>query len=83
MIITVVLAIILYPISGVFFVIGRIGYVLGQLADYIFTKTNFIIKKLWADIKHTRVVRDDAIEEAESVTVASDGTEVVDGGNVE
>lgn len=57
-IITVVLAIVLYPISAIFYVVGKIGYVLGKLADFIFSRTNSAIRKLWADIKNTKIVRD-------------------------
>lgn len=60
-VITLALAIILYPISAVFFIVAKVGYVLGILADFIFTHTNSGIKKLWSDIKHTRVIRDEPI----------------------
>lgn len=57
-IITIILAILLYPISAVFFVIGKIGSILGLLADFIFSHTNSAIKNLWEDIRHTKVIRD-------------------------
>lgn len=67
-VITIFLAVFLYPISAFFYVIGKIGYVLGILADYIFEHTNSGIKKLWEDIRKTRVVRYDENTESEITT---------------
>ncbi len=77
-IITIILAIMLYPISAIFFIIGKIGYVLGRLANFIFSHTNSGIKKLWSDIKHTKIVRDDEITEPESTVIKEDSTLVDD-----
>lgn len=68
-ILTIVLAIILYPISALFFIIGKIGYVLGNLADFIFNHTNSGIKKLWSDVMHTRMVRDDVVIDPETTVI--------------
>ncbi|MBE5872299.1 MAG: hypothetical protein E7294_13765 [Lachnospiraceae bacterium] len=59
-IITILLAIGLYPIAAFFWFIGIIGKMVGSLADFIFAHTNAGIKKLWEDIRHTKVVRDDS-----------------------
>lgn len=65
-VITVVLATILYPISAIFFIIGKVGHVLGKLADYIFSHANSTIAKLWSDIKHTKVVRENDTMDAKA-----------------
>lgn len=44
--ITVALALILYPIAAVFWILGFIGQIGGKL----FVWTNALIKKLWDDI---------------------------------
>lgn len=64
-IITLVLAIILYPISTVFFLVGSVGKVIYKLGDFIFKRTNKGIKKLWSDIKHTKIVRDNTPNKAD------------------
>ena len=65
-IITIVLAILLYPISTVFFLVGSVGKVIYKLGDFIFKRTNKGIRKLWSDIKHTKIVHDDIPDEAEA-----------------
>lgn len=47
LILTVVIAIFLYPISGFFWVLG----LLGKISDKLFAFTNKAIKSLWADLK--------------------------------
>lgn len=46
-ILTLTLAIILYPISGLFWVLG----LLGKISDNMFSFTNRVIKSLWRDIR--------------------------------
>ncbi len=46
-ILTLALAIVLYPISGIFWVLG----LLGKAADNLFAFTNGKIKSLWKDIR--------------------------------
>lgn len=57
-ILTTVLAVILYPIASLFWVIGKIGYYIGIISKFIFFHTNSTIKKLWDDIRKTRIVKD-------------------------
>lgn len=45
-ILTVILACILYPISGIFWVMAMIG----KVGSYLFEWTNETIKKLWTDV---------------------------------
>ena len=47
-ILTLALAVLLYPISAVFWILG----LLGKIADRLFTFTNRVIKSLWSDIKN-------------------------------
>lgn len=51
-IITAVLACVLYPIAAVFWFIG----LLGKLGEMMFGATNHIIKKMWADITSKKIV---------------------------
>lgn len=46
-IITVVLACVLYPIAAIFYVVG----LLGRAGDTLFKWTNMVIKGLWIDLK--------------------------------
>lgn len=46
-ILTIALAVLLYPISGFFWILG----LLGRISDSIFSFTNRVIKSLWRDIK--------------------------------
>lgn len=62
-ILTVILAIFLYPISMIFFLVGYFGKMTYKLGDFIFNHTNKGIKKLWSDIKHTKIVHDDVSDE--------------------
>lgn len=49
---TAVLACILYPIAGVFWLVG----LLGKLSEQMFRFSNNAIKKLWADISNKRII---------------------------
>lgn len=49
---TAVLACILYPIAGVFWLIG----LLGKLGEKLFEFSNHAIKSLWADISNKKIV---------------------------
>lgn len=51
-IITAVLACVLYPIAAVFWFIC----LLGKLGEMMFGATNHIIKKMWADITSKKIV---------------------------
>lgn len=62
-ILTIILAIILYPISTVFFLVGSVGKAIYKLGDFIFKHTNKGIRKLWSDIKHTKIVHDGTPDE--------------------
>ena len=48
MIITLGLAIFLYPIAGIFWVFG----LLGRISDILFAFTTNLIKNLWKDIEN-------------------------------
>lgn len=48
-VLTLALAIGLYPISGLFWVLG----LLGKISDNLFAFTNRVIKSLWKDIKNS------------------------------
>ena len=48
-ILTLALAIFLYPISGFFWVLG----LLGKISDNLFAFTNRVIKSLWKDIRNS------------------------------
>ena len=50
--ITVILACVLYPIAAFFWILG----IIGKLSDNIFSFTNSVIKKLWSDIKEEGAV---------------------------
>lgn len=47
-ILTIILAILLYPISAFFWVLG----LLGRISDKLFVFTNRAIKSLWRDIRN-------------------------------
>ncbi|MGN1339970.1 MAG: hypothetical protein ACI4WS_06725 [Oscillospiraceae bacterium] len=51
-ILTAVLACILYPVAGVFWLVG----LLGKVSEKMFQFSNNAIKKLWADISNKRIV---------------------------
>ena len=51
-VITAILACILYPIAGVFWLIG----LLGKLGEKLFEFSNHAIKSLWADISNKKIV---------------------------
>lgn len=57
-IITLVIGVLMYPIASVFWIVGVVGKMISGIADFIFRNTNSGIKKLWADIRHTKVVRE-------------------------
>ena len=50
-ILTVMLVCILYPIAGLFWVVGRLGKIIGIISDWIFNHANMMIKHLWADLR--------------------------------
>ena len=50
-ILTVLLVCILYPIAGIFWIIGKIGDVVGVISDWIFTHANSAIKQLWSELR--------------------------------
>ncbi len=58
-VITAILAVVLYPIASLFWVIGKVGNYIGIISKFIFSHTNGGIKKLWDDIKRTRIVKDE------------------------
>ena len=51
-IITALLVCLLYPIAVVFWFLGRIGYVVGLVSNWIFTHTNNIIGRLWSELRN-------------------------------
>ena len=51
-ILTALLVCILYPIAAVFWLLGKIGYFVGLVSTWIFTHTNNVIKRLWAELKN-------------------------------
>lgn len=51
-ILTGLLACVLYPISGLFWLIG----LLGKIGENLFSFTNKMIKNLWADISSKRII---------------------------
>ncbi len=65
-VLTIVLAIVLYPISAIFYIVGFFGKLVGSLGDFIFKHANRGIKKLWSDIRHTKVVRDNSVDNRDS-----------------
>lgn len=48
--ITLVLACILYPIAALFWILGIIGEFVGNISKKMFGFTNHVIKHLWSDI---------------------------------
>ena len=51
-ILTVLLAMILYPIAAIFWFIGIVGDVVGVISKWIFTHANRMIQYLWADLRN-------------------------------
>lgn len=51
-ILTVLLAMILYPIAAIFWLIGIIGDVVGVVSKWIFVHANRMIHYLWADLRN-------------------------------
>lgn len=58
-IISVIIAVVLYPISFVFWIVGKIGSAVGYIADGLFHISNSMIRKLWKDINNTTIVKND------------------------
>ncbi len=53
LIITTCLAIVLYPISAVFWLLGQCG----KASDVLFSFTTRVIRSLWKDVLETRIKR--------------------------
>lgn len=52
-ILTVLLACFLYPIAGLFWVVGKVGEIVGIIGNWIFTHANMAVKRLWADLRNS------------------------------
>lgn len=52
-ILTFLMVIILYPVAGFFWLIGKVGKAIGLVSDWIFEHANVAIKRLWSDLKST------------------------------
>lgn len=52
-ILTFLMVIILYPVAGFFWIIGKIGKVVDLVSNWIFEHANAAIKRLWSDLKST------------------------------
>lgn len=50
-ILTILLALALYPIAIIFWAISRIGDAVGFFSKWVFTLANRAIKYLWSDLK--------------------------------
>lgn len=50
-ILTMLLVCILYPVAGLFWLIGKIGKIVGIVSDWIFNHANTAVKYLWADLR--------------------------------
>lgn len=51
-ILTALLVCILYPIAAVFWFLGRIGYIVGLVSNWIFSHANAAIQQLWAELRN-------------------------------
>mgnify|MGYP006968292005 CR=1 FL=1 len=51
-ILTVLLACMLYPIACLFWVIARVGKIVGIISEWIFSHANKAVKYLWADLRN-------------------------------
>lgn len=77
-ILTAALAIVLYPIAAIFWIMG----IFGRLAEWMFSFTQKVISSLWKDLRNasttsttTTEPKQHVIEQAPSVWVCSCGTE--------
>ncbi len=52
-ILTALLACILYPIAGIFWLAGKVGEMVGIVGNWIFVHANAAIKHLWADLRNS------------------------------
>lgn len=50
-VLTFLMVIILYPVAGFFWLIGKIGKIVDLVSDWIFEHANITIKNLWSDLK--------------------------------
>lgn len=67
-IITGILACVLYPVAGVFWLVG----LLGKVGQKLFEFSNHAIKSLWSDITNKRIVDVSKVQEVSSEVVNSD-----------
>jgi len=48
---TVLLACLLYPVAALFWIAGKIGWIVGIIGDWVYEHANAAIKKMWEELR--------------------------------